>query len=123
MPLYETTFIARQDLSNQDIEKLADSFGQVLAEKGGKIVKREYWGLRNLAYIVRKSRKGHYMFLGIDAPFDALKEMERRMRFNEDVLRKLTVRVDSLTNEPSPIMNSRSGSDEEASLTTEEIEA
>jgi small subunit ribosomal protein S6 len=119
MPLYESTFIARQDISSNDVEKLTENFSKVITDNGGKIVKTESWGLRNLAYIVNKNRKGHYVMLSIDAPYDALKEMERRMKLNEDVLRTVTFKVEELDSEPSSMMNTRSSDFEEE---TEELE-
>ncbi len=112
MPLYESTFITRQDLSRQDITKLTESMGTIVSQGGGKVVKDEYWGLRNLAYKINKSRKGHYVMLSIDAPAPAVKEMERNLRHNEDVIRLLTIRVDELEEGPSAMMNqSRSRED------------
>lgn len=116
MPLYETTFIARQDISTNDVDKLTEAFSQALIENGGKVVKTEYWGLRSLAYFVKKSRKGHYVMLGIDSPYAAVKEMERRISLNEDVLRSLTIKVDVLDTELSPMMNSRAGQDDDEIL-------
>lgn len=116
MPLYETTFIARQDISTSDVDKLTEAFSQALIENGGKVVKTEYWGLRSLAYFVKKSRKGHYVMLGIDSPYAAVKEMERRISLNEDVLRSLTIKVDVLDTELSPMMNSRAGQDDDEIL-------
>src|SRR3954462_8626161 len=107
MPLYENVFIARQDISGAQVDQLADSFTQLIAEQGGEIKKREYWGLRNLAYRMNKNRKGHYVLFNIDAPSAAVTEMERTMRINEDVLRYLTIRVDNLEEGPSPVMQSR----------------
>lgn len=109
MPLYESTFIARQDLSRQDVTKLTDQYTSIIEQSGGKIVKNEYWGLRNLAYRIQKNRKGHYTMLGIDAPFDAVKEMQRNMGINEEIIRELTVRVDELDANPSAMMNTRGG--------------
>ena len=112
MPLYESTCITRQDLSRQDITKLTESMGTIVSQGGGKVVKDEYWGLRNLAYKINKSRKGHYVMLSIDAPAPAVKEMERNLRHNEDVIRLLTIRVDELEEGPSAMMNqSRSRED------------
>src|SRR5207302_853460 len=79
------------------------------AEQGGEVKKREYWGLRNLAYRMKKNRKGHYMLLNIDGPAPAIAELERTMRINEDVLRYLTLRVDQLEEGPSPVMQNRGG--------------
>jgi small subunit ribosomal protein S6 len=107
MPLYENVFIARQDISGAQVDALADTFTQLIAEQGGEIKKREYWGLRNLAYRMNKNRKGHYMLFNIDAPAPAIAELERTMRINEDVLRYLTLRVDQLDEGQSPVMQSR----------------
>lgn len=112
MPLYESTFITRQDLSRQDVSKLTESMSAIVAQGGGKVVKDEYWGLRNLAYKINKSRKGHYVMLAIDAPAPAIKEMERNLSHNEDVIRTLTIRVDALEDGPSAMMQqSRSRED------------
>jgi small subunit ribosomal protein S6 len=107
MPLYENVFIARQDISGAQVDALADTFTQLIAEQGGEIKKREYWGLRNLAFRMNKNRKGHYMLFNIDAPAPAIAELERTMRINEDVLRYLTLRVDQLDEGPSAVMQSR----------------
>lgn len=115
MPLYEATFITRQELSRPDVAKLTESMSAIIAQGGGKVVKDEYWGLRNLAYKIKKSRKGHYVMLGIDAPAPAVKEMERNLRHNEDVVRLLTIRVNELEEGPSAMMQqTRQRGDEEA---------
>lgn len=108
MPLYEHTLIARPDLSAQQAQTLADQYGTLLDEQGGKVAKVEYWGLRNLAFRVKKSRKGHYLHLNIDAPAAALDELERVERINEDVLRYLTVRVETHEEGPSAVMQAQS---------------
>ncbi|HEX6980964.1 MAG TPA: 30S ribosomal protein S6 [Alphaproteobacteria bacterium] len=107
MPFYENVFIARQDISPAQVDALADAFTAIVTERGGRVTKREYWGLRNLAYRIKKNRKAHYVLLNIDAPAPAVHEMERNMRLNEDVLRFLTVRVDSLEEGPSVMMQRR----------------
>src|SRR5438876_6492499 len=107
MPLYENVFIARQDISGAQAEALADGFVQLIAEQGGEVKKRENWGLRNLAYRMNKNRKGHYVLFNIEAPAAAIAELERTMRINEDVVRYLTLRVDTLEEGPSPIMQNR----------------
>jgi small subunit ribosomal protein S6 len=107
MPLYENVFIARQDISGAQVDQLADTFTQLIADQGGEIKKREYWGLRNLAYRMNKNRKGHYVLFNIEAPAPAIAELERTMRISEDVLRYLTLRVDELEEGPSPVMQSR----------------
>jgi small subunit ribosomal protein S6 len=107
MALYEHVLIARQDISAQQAEALNDQLKALLEEQGGKLAKIEYWGLRNLAYRIKKNRKGHYSLLAIDAPPAAVKEMERQLSINEDVLRFLTVKVDELDLELSPILARR----------------
>jgi len=101
MALYEHVFVCRQDISQQQVETLMEKFGSVVAENGGKIGKTEYWGLRNMAYRIRKNRKGHYSLMNIDAPHAAVAEMERQMRLTDDVIRFMTIRVDEHDNEPS----------------------
>jgi small subunit ribosomal protein S6 len=112
MPLYENVFIARQDISGAQVDALADSLTQLVADNGGEVKKREYWGLRNLAYRMRKNRKGHYVLLNIAAPSAAVAELERTMRINEDVIRYMTIRVDTLEEGPSVIMQSRGSRDD-----------
>jgi len=107
MSFYENVFIARQDISGAQVEALADTFTQLIAEQGGEVKKREYWGLRNLAYRMKKNRKGHYVLFNIDGPAAAISELERTMRINEDVLRYLTLRVETLEEGPSSVMQSR----------------
>ena len=112
MSLYESIFIARQDISGAQVEALADTLTQLVTDNGGEVKKREYWGLRNLAYRMRKNRKGHYVLFNIDAPPAAIAELERTMRINEDVIRYLTIRVDALEEGPSVIMQSRGSRDD-----------
>jgi small subunit ribosomal protein S6 len=112
MPLYENVFIARQDISGAQVDALADTFTQLVADNGGEVKKREYWGLRNLTYRMRKNRKGHYMLLNLSAPPAAVAELERTMRINEDVIRYLTIRVDALEEGPSVVMQSRGSRDD-----------
>jgi small subunit ribosomal protein S6 len=104
MPLYEHVVIARQDISAQQAEALNDQLKHLIEDQGGHIAKIEYWGLRNLTYRIKKNRKGHYSLLAIDAPAAAVKEMERQLSINEDVLRTLTIRVEALDLELSPIL-------------------
>ena len=104
MPLYEHIFIARPDLSPQQAEALIETYGNVLRAEGGSVGKTEYWGLRNLAYRIKRYRKGHYSLMNIDAPHTAVAEMERRMRLSSEVVRFLTVSVDALDDKPSPPM-------------------
>ncbi len=104
MPLYESVFIARQDVAQTQVDALGEQFAKIVEGLNGKVTKREYWGLRNLAFRIRKNRKGHYVLLNIDAPAPAVAEMERNMRISEDVLRYLTVKVEALDANPSPIL-------------------
>ena len=94
MRAYEHTFIARQDLSPQQAQALADTYAGVITEHGGEVTKNEYWGLRNLAYRIKKNRKGHYLHLNLRAPSAAIDELERQERLSDDVIRYLTVRVE-----------------------------
>ena len=101
MALYEHVFIARQDISSQQVEGLTDMITAVLGENGGKITKQEYWGIKSLAYRVKKNRKGHYSLLNIDAKHDAIAEMERRISLNDDIIRFMTLRVNQHETEDS----------------------
>jgi small subunit ribosomal protein S6 len=104
MALYEHVVVTRPDISPQQVDALVEDITKVVTERKGKVGKTEYWGLRNLAYPIKKSRKAHYSLLNIDAPGDVIAELERRHRINEDVLRYLTVKVDELSEEPSPVI-------------------
>jgi small subunit ribosomal protein S6 len=112
MPLYESTFIARHDMSTRQVESLAEDITTIVKDNGGEVAKTEFWGPRTLAYRIKKNRKGHYVFFNLDAPSEAVQEYERNMRLNEDVLRYMTVRVDELDPNPSAIMQSRSARDD-----------
>ncbi|HVZ05292.1 30S ribosomal protein S6 [Hyphomicrobium sp.] len=101
MPLYEHTFLARQDVTQAQVEALMKEFQGVVEEGNGKVTKQEYWGLKNLAFKIKKNRKAHFAFFNIDATPAAVTEMERRMGINSDVIRFMTVRVDELETEPS----------------------
>lgn len=107
MPLYECVILARQEVSAPQVEALTETITQVIAQGGGSVSKKEYWGLRNLAYRVKKNRKAHYVLLNVDAPAAAVKEAERQLSLNEDVLRTLTVRVEALEEGPSAMMQAR----------------
>jgi small subunit ribosomal protein S6 len=123
MPLYESVFIARQDITAQQAEALADQFAELVSQNGGEVKKREYWGLRNLAYRIKKNRKGHYVLFSLDAPPPAVAEMERNMRLSEDVLRYQSVRVDALEEGPSPIMAAKGRRDRDAATPYEGSES
>jgi small subunit ribosomal protein S6 len=108
MPLYECVYIARNDVTQQQVEAIADGIGTQFEGEGGKIAKREYWGLRSLAYRINKNRKGHYMLLGLEAAPASIVEMERQLRLNEDVLRFMTVRIETIDEGPSAMLAKRS---------------
>jgi small subunit ribosomal protein S6 len=107
MPLYECVLMARNDITQQQVETIVETMATTLAEQGGEVKKREYWGLRGLAYRIKKNRKAHYMLLGIDAPPAAMQEMERQLGLHEDVLRSLTLRIDAIEEGPSAILARR----------------
>jgi small subunit ribosomal protein S6 len=104
MPLYEHVYLARQDVSAQQVEDLTKQFTTVIEGLGGKVTKNEYWGVKSLNFRIRKNRKAHFTLLNVDAPAAALTEVERQERINEDVLRYLTIRVDELEEGPSAMM-------------------
>jgi small subunit ribosomal protein S6 len=108
MPLYECVLIARNDVTQQQVDTIADGISGQLEAEGGEIKKREYWGLRSLAYRIKKNRKGHYMLLGLDAKPAFVTEMERQLRLNEDILRFMTIHVDALEEGQSAILSRKS---------------
>ncbi len=110
MALYETVFIARQDVSAKQVEDFAAAFGKIVNDNGGEVKRTESWGLRTLAYKIKKNRKGHYTLLHLEAPHKAIVELERNMRLNEDVLRFMTVAIEKLPEGPSAIL--KQGDDE-----------
>jgi len=112
MPLYETVLIARNDVTQQQVEQIAADIQTELEAEGGSVKKNEYWGLRSLAYRIKKNRKGHYVLLGLDAKPAFISEMERKLGLNEDVLRFMTIRVEEIDENPSAVL-SRKGDDRE----------
>ncbi|MBV8791116.1 MAG: 30S ribosomal protein S6 [Pseudolabrys sp.] len=104
MPLYEHVYLARQDLSAQQVEELTAQLTSVVEQMGGKVAKNEYWGIKSLTYRIKKNRKAHMTLFNLDAPPAAINEIERQERLNEDVLRYLTVRVEGLEEGPSAMM-------------------
>jgi small subunit ribosomal protein S6 len=111
LPNYESVFIARQDISAAQVDGLTEAFEKVITDAGGSVAKRENWGLRTMAYKIKKNRKGHYVLLNFDAPAPALHEMERQMRINEDVLRYMTLRIDEFEEGPSAMMRNKDRDD------------
>ena len=107
MAFYEHVVIARQDISPQQAEALNDTLKALIEQGGGSVAKIEYWGLRNLTYRIKKNRKGHYSLLALDAPAAAVQELERQLSINEDVLRYMTIRVEELDLELSPVLARR----------------
>jgi len=111
MPLYEHVFMARQDVSSQQVDALVEQFKGVIEQNGGSISKVENWGVKPLAYRIKKNRKAHYALLNINAPSAAVTEMERQMRINEDVLRYLTIRVEEHEEAQSVMLQKRDRDD------------
>jgi small subunit ribosomal protein S6 len=111
MPLYEHVYLARQDVSPQQVEALTGQFKTVIASLGGTVGKTEYWGVKSLAYRIKKNRKAHFTLMNIDAPPAAIAEMERQQSINEDILRVLTLRVDALEEGPSAQLRKREDDD------------
>jgi small subunit ribosomal protein S6 len=111
MALYEHIFLVRQDVTAQQVETLTEQYKAVIANNGGKVAKVEYWGVKSLAYRIKKNRKAHFSLFNLDAPAAAINEMERQMRINEDIIRIMTVRVESLEEGPSAMMRKRDDSD------------
>jgi small subunit ribosomal protein S6 len=113
MATYEHVYLARQDVTAQQVETMTNQFKAVLEGLGGSVAKVEYWGVKSLAYRIRKNRKAHFSLLNIDAPHAAVAEMERQMGINEDVLRFMTLRVEALEEGPSAMMRKREDGDRE----------
>jgi small subunit ribosomal protein S6 len=108
MPLYETVLIARNDVTQQQVEAVVEEIKTELEAEGGAVKKTEYWGLRSLAYRIKKNRKGHYMLLGLDAKPASIAEMERKLGLNEDILRFMTLRIEEIEEGPSAILSRKS---------------
>jgi small subunit ribosomal protein S6 len=111
MALYEHIYLARQDVTPQQVEAMTEQFKGVIEANGGSIGKIEYWGVKTLAYRIKKNRKAHFTLLNITAPAAAITEMERQMGISEDILRFMTIRVDELEEGPSAMMRKREESD------------
>ena len=107
MRLYECVIIGRQDVSSGHIEELVNEFCSIIEKDGGSIKKREYWGLRSLAYRIKKNRKGHYILLNFETNPETLKEFERVMGLNEDILRFMTIVIDAVEENPSVMMQTK----------------
>ena len=105
MNKYEHVFIARPDVSPAQVESAIEELKALIEEKGGKVHKTEYWGLRTLAYRMNKNRKGHYGYLDMEAGNEVLEALDYRQRFADDVMRYMTIRVEELSEEPSPVLS------------------
>ena len=123
MALYESVIIGRQDLTSGQFDTLLEKFIAVIQSFKGEIKKRENWGVRNLAYKINKNRKGHYVLLNIDGPPEAIKEYERLMRLDEDIIRFLTIKIKSIDEKPSPLMVNKSDISKNETLTDENSSA
>ena len=107
MRLYESVFIARQDITSAQVEAMADEFAEIITSAGGSIKKREYWGLRSLAYRIKKNRKGQYVMFNMETGSEALREYERILGLNEDVLRFLNLNIEEVEDGPSIMMQAK----------------
>jgi small subunit ribosomal protein S6 len=105
MAFYEHVVITRPDISPAQVDTFVEELSTFLKEKGAKVGRTEYWGLRSLAYPIKKQRKGHYSCINIDGPAEAIHELERRQRISEDVMRYMTVRVETMPEEPSVVLS------------------
>jgi small subunit ribosomal protein S6 len=114
MALYEHIYLARQDVTAQQVETMTEQFKGIIEAGGGKIAKVEYWGVKTLAYRISKNRKAHFTLMNIDGPASAVAEMERQMGINEDILRVLTIRVEEHEDGPSAMMRKREDSDRDS---------
>tara|TARA_A100000164_G_C21766347_1_gene704132 strand:+ start:75 stop:413 length:339 start_codon:yes stop_codon:yes gene_type:complete len=101
MAFYESIVITRPELTSNQVESLSKSLEEILENNSAKVKKHEYWGLRSLAYKINKNKKGHYSMLNIDGETSAIKEFERQMKLNQDIIRFLTIKINNINEEPS----------------------
>jgi len=113
MTFYELIIIIRQDVSSVEVDKIAEDFMQIIKDNGGNIVKTEYWGLRSLAYEIQNNKKGHYYFMGIQANNPGLKELDRKMKLSESVIRSSLVKVEEISKHPSPVLRAKNSDQED----------
>lgn len=113
MAFYELVFIIRQDVSSSDVDKILNDFSNLVKDNDGEVIKTEYWGLRTLAYEINKNNKGHYVFFGLNAKPAVITEVERKMKLSNDIIRFLTIKVDRISDEPSPILKGKGLDNEE----------
>jgi len=107
MAFYESIIIIRQDVSSTEVDKIANDFAQIIEAHEGKVIKTEYWGLRQLAYEIENNKKGHYYFMGIEATKPLLDEIDRKLKLSESVIRSSLVRVDEISKDPSPVLGTK----------------
>ena len=108
MAYYESVLVFRQDLIEPQVKEKAAKFADIIKELGGTVKSTEFWGLKNLAYVIRKNRKAHYVMMNVEMPGESIAELERRSRIDEDVIRFLNVRVEKLSTTPSIMMKKNS---------------
>lgn len=108
MAFYESVLVFRQDLTESQVKEKATKFTDIIKELDGSVKSTEFWGLKNLSYIIRKNRKAHYVMFNIELPGTQIAELERRSRIDEDVIRFLNVRVEELAKGPSIMMKKNS---------------
>ena len=119
MAFYESITIIRQDVSSTEVDKIANDFAKIVADHNGTVIKTEYWGLRQLAYEIENNKKGHYFFMGIEGNNELLKEMDRRLKLSESVIRSSLMKVEEISKEPSPILRAKSSDgDQTVDVTT-----
>jgi small subunit ribosomal protein S6 len=119
MPFYEHIIMSRPDISTQQVDTIIEDMTKLITDAGGKVTKTEYWGLRNLAYRIKKQRKAHYSFLNIEAPAAALQEVERQHSLSEEILRYISIKVEELDDEPSVILSRREKEEKKAKARAE----
>ena len=107
MAFYESIIVIRQDISSADVDKIADDFIKIIKENKGNVIKTEYWGLRSLAYEIKNNKKGHYYFMGIEADNTLVKELGRKIKLSESIIRSSLVKVKEISKDPSPVLRTR----------------
>lgn len=115
-PLYESVFVIRQDISSADVDKIVDEFENLIKSYKGDVLKKEYWGLRTLAYEISNNKKAHYYFLGMTGDNSLLAEFDRKIKLNENIIRSSIVRVEKISSEPSPILKEEDGTEDVVEL-------
>lgn len=105
MSLYESTFILRQDISVTEVNKVIENLSATIKDNEGKVLKHEYWGLKSLAYPIKKNKKGHYAMLILEAPHRAMLDLQRKIKLSEDVIRNLTLKIESFDKKDSIMMS------------------